>query len=128
MMRLLNERSLAATVDAVNDALFFGRRIPREEARRVAVWLAGRRGLPQSYAGMFAPTPMDFSRGIRLFTGERISSGAATGHILGEEACRTLLLLDAGVPQADEALAQASRSMDKRLDQSESLRGKRGFF
>ena len=128
MMRLLNERSLAATVDAVNDALFFGRRIPREEARRVAVWLAGRRGLPQSYAGMFAPTPMDFSRGIRLFTGERISSGAATGHILGEEACRTLLLLDAGVPQADEALARASRSMDKRLDQSESLRGKRGFF
>lgn len=127
-MRLLDERSLAATVDRVNEAFFFGRRIPRDEARQVALWLAGRRGLPGSYAGMFAPTASDFSRGIRLFTGERISSGAATGHILGEEACRTLLLLDAGIPQADEALARATRSMDKRLDQSESLRGERGFF
>jgi hypothetical protein len=127
-MNLLNSRSLASTIDAVNDALFFGRSIPGREARRVTQWLADRRGLPGSYAGMFAPTPRDFSHGIKLFTGERISSGAATGHILGEEACRILLLLDANVPAAKEALARATRSMDKRLSQSESGRGRRGFF
>jgi hypothetical protein len=127
-MSLLDTRSLAGTIDAVSDVLFFGRRIPANEVRRVAQWLASRQGLPGSYAGMFAPTRRDCTRGIRLFTGERISSGAATGHILGEEACRALLLLDANVPVAKVALARASRSMDKRLSQSESGRGRRGFF
>ena len=127
-MKVLNTRSLAGTLDAFGEALFFGRRVPRSEVHRVAEWLATRRGLPGSYAGMFAPTPRDLARGIRLFTGERISSGAATGHILGEEACRALLLLDADVPAARVALAVATRSMDNRLRQSESGRGRRGFF
>lgn len=127
-MNLLHPQSLASTIDAVSDALFYGRRVPKGEARRVAEWLAGRRGLPGSYAGMFAPTARDFARGIRLFTGERISSGAATGHILGEEACRALLLLDADTAAASAALVRATRSMDIRLKQSESGRGGRGFF
>jgi len=127
-MSLLDTRSLAGTIDAVSDALFFGRSIPRGEVRRVATWLASRQGLPGSYAGMFAPTSRDCARGIRLFTGECISSGAATGHILGEEACRALLLLDADVPGARLALARATRSMDSRLSESESGRGRRGFF
>ena len=127
-MKLVHPQSLSGTLDAVGEALFFGKRVPKTEARRVAEWLAARRGLPGAYAGMFAPTPKDFARGIKLFTGERISSGAATGHILGEEACRVLLLLDADVPAAREALARATRSMDKRLRQSEAGRGRRGFF
>jgi hypothetical protein len=127
-MSLLDTRSLAGTLDAVNEALFFDTRIARSEIRRVAQWLAGRQGLPGSYAGMFAPTSRDFAQGIRLFTGERISSGAATGHILGEEACRALLLLDADVPGGRLALARATRSMDSRLSESESGRGRRGFF
>jgi hypothetical protein len=77
---------------------------------------------------MFAPTPKDYASGIRLFTGERITSGAATGHILGEEACRTLLVLDAGGREVAEALERASRGMDVRLTQSESERRRRGFF
>jgi hypothetical protein len=127
-MSLLRMQSLAGTLDALNDALFFGRRIPKGEARRVARWIAGRRGLPGSYAGMFAPTTRDRAHGIRLFTGERISSGAATSHILGEEACRALLLLDSDVPEARTAMARATRSMEKRLSQSEAGRGRRGFF
>jgi hypothetical protein len=127
-MKLLDARSLAGTIDAVGDALFFGRRIPKDETKRVAMWLAGRQGLPQSYAGMFAPMPKDYAQGIRLFTGERISSGAATGHILGEEACRALLLLDADVAEARAALGRATHSMDDRLRQSESSRYQRGFF
>jgi hypothetical protein len=127
-MNLLDARSLAGTIDAVSDALFFGRRVPRNEAHRVAEWLASRQGLPGSYAGMFAPTPRDYVRGIRLFTGERISSGAATGHILGEEACRVLLLLGPDVRAAKAALVRAIRSMDNRLSQSESAGSRRGFF
>jgi hypothetical protein len=127
-MELLNTRSLAGTIDAVNDALFFGRRIPKNEASHVALWLAGRQGLPKSYAGMFAPTSKDYAEGIRLFTGERITSGAATGHILGEEACRALLLLEVDIEKARAALVRATHSMDDRLTQSESERGRRGFF
>jgi hypothetical protein len=127
-MELLDTRSLAGTIDAVNDSLFFGRRIPKNEARRVAAWLADRQGLPESYAGMFAPTSKDYAEGILLFTGERISSHAATGHILGEEACRALLLLDVGVEKARAALARATSSMDDRLKQSEPERCGRGFF
>jgi hypothetical protein len=127
-MELLDTRSLAGTIDAVNDALFFGGRIPKNEARRTALWLAGRQGLPKSYAGMFAPTDRDYAEGIRLFTGERITSGAATAHILGEETCRVLLLLEVDLEEASAALVRATHSMDDRLSQSESERGSRGFF
>jgi hypothetical protein len=127
-MELLDTRSLAGTINAVNDALFFGRRIPKNEARRAALWLAGRQGLPKSYAGMFAPTDRDYVEGIRLFTGERITSGAATGHILGEETCRALLLLGVEIAKVRAALDRATRSMEERLGQSESERGRRGFY
>jgi hypothetical protein len=127
-MKLLDARSLGNTVDALNEALFFGRPIPRGEARRAARWIASRRGLAGSYAGMFAPTPKDYADGIRLFTGERISSAAATGHILGEEACRALLLLDVGLSDVSVALAEATLSMEKRLGESEAARPRPGFF
>lgn len=125
---MLDTHSLASTLDAVNEALFLGKRIPKLEACRVAEWLAKRQGLPGSYSGMFAPTARDFESGIRLFTGERITSGAATSHILGQETCRALLLLDADVSEAHEALQRAIRSMDRRLRQSESEGGGLGFY
>ncbi len=127
-MGLLHTQSLASTLDAVNDALFFEKHIPKAEARRVAAWLAGRQGLPGSYAGTFAPATRDYEKGIRLFTGEHISTRAATGHILGEETCRTLLLLNTDLPAAKEALARATRSMNERLAASESQQRRRGFF
>jgi len=127
-MNLLDQDSLASTVDGINEAQFFGQRIPEPESRRVARWLASRQGLPGSYAGMFAPTARDFKNGIRLFTGERITSGAATGHILGEEACRVLFLLGTDVEEAQVALEAATRSMDQRLNASESEGGRLGFF
>ena len=84
-MNLLHENSLGKTLDAINDALFFEKQIPQDEARRTARWIAGRQGLPTSYAGMFAPTNEDYTEGVRLFTGERISSRVGIGHILGED-------------------------------------------
>ena len=102
---LIARASLSQTVDAVNATLFEGRKLAAAERRRVARWIAARQGLPGSYAGTFAGFPSERSRGIVLFTGERIASASAR-HILGEEASRALRLLrvrDRGVTRALEA-------------------------
>jgi hypothetical protein len=127
-VKLLYTQSLSRTLEATGDALLFGKSIPAAEARRVANWLSDRQGGPGSYAGMFAPTAKDFADGIRLLTGERISSEAATAHILGEEACRTLHLLGVGSTKVREALSRATRSMDERLTRTEGERHRPGFY
>ncbi len=111
--------SLAATLDAVNDALFFGRRLSDADRREAADWIAARQGLPGSYHGMFAPTESDRRGGIQLFTGERVATRAATAHILGEEACRALLRLDVDSEKARGALARATEGMLPRLRAAE---------
>lgn len=127
-MKLLDTKSLAATIDAVNDALFFERRIPSEERRRVAKWIAARQGQPESYAGMFAPTPDDLAKGFRVFTGERISSRVGTRHVLGEEACRALRLLKVDTLAVGEALKRATGTMDRQLSGYEEELGNCGFY
>ena len=117
-MALLNKGSLAATVDAVNEALFFRRDVPQAESAKVARWIAGRVGVSSeerfrkgSYRGMFAPTEADFAGGIRVFTGERMPSRAGTAHVLGQEACRVMALLNAGGLTHKEALYRARQWM-----------------
>lgn len=110
-MKTINPRSLAATVDIVNEAYFFGKTLKKSQREQIAQWIASRQGLPGSYARMFAPTAYDFKRGIRLFTGERMTSGAAIGHILGEEACRTLILMKSSDRKVKDALQRATRGM-----------------
>lgn len=127
-MKLLHPQSLSETLSATGDMFFFGKAVSDGEWHRVAEWIAGRRGLPGSYSGMFAPTEKDYADGIRLFTGERIASGAATGHILGEEACRMLLLHKVEKPEVTHALEQAIRSMDSTLTASERHLSQPGFF
>ena len=73
-MKLLNTKSLAATVDSVNDAMFFGRAIPAAEKLKVSKWLALRQGVKHSYSGLPAPTDIDLG-GIKLFTGEAMLTG-----------------------------------------------------
>jgi hypothetical protein len=68
-MALIRTTSLAATLDAVDDALFFGRQLSSKERAEAAGWIAARQGLPRSYAGMFAPTDYDFAHWPRVFTG-----------------------------------------------------------
>ena len=117
-MGLVHPDSLAETADAVGDALFRGRPIALAERRRAAHWIAARQGQPGAYAGMFAPTRRDFERGIRLFTGERVATRAGTAHVLGEEACRALILLNVTAPEVRRALEAASGSMSARLQAS----------
>ena len=82
---LINRASLSKTLDAINQARFDGRTLAAVERGRAARWIAGRQGLPRAYGGTFAGFPSERSKGIVLFTGERIASASAR-HILGEEA------------------------------------------
>ncbi len=113
-MNIINTKSLAETLDNLNETFFYKQTLTKAQKEQAAKWIAGRQGLPGSYRNMFAPTDYDYRNGIRLFTGEWITSGAATGHILSEEASRALLILNlpdkavkASLKKADEALAAA---------------------
>jgi hypothetical protein len=86
---LINRGSLSETLDAINAALFDGRTFGAVERGEAARWIVSRQGLPGAYAGTFAGFPSERSKGIVLFTGERIASASAR-HILGEEASRAL--------------------------------------
>lgn len=102
-MKLINHNSLALTLDAVNEAFFLKRPLSKSDRGQVAKWIASRRGLPGSYANMFAPTKKDFQNGLMLFTGEKISTRVGLSHNLGQESCRALILLS--VKSADIKLA-----------------------
>ena len=121
--------SLATLADSIEQRRYFGQRIPARELVAAAREIASRQGLPGSYAGMFAPTRLDFRRGIRVFTGEPVRSGAATAHILGEESCRLLLKLDVKDRLVSAALARAEAGMQERLKSSERVHARHvGFY
>ncbi|MCX7049299.1 MAG: hypothetical protein NTX50_27910 [Candidatus Sumerlaeota bacterium] len=119
-MQILFPESLAATLDAVNEALFFERTLSLSEREKTARWIAGRQGGRGSYADMPAPTEHDFAEGAALFTGEKVHTRAGIAHTLGEEACRALLLLDTPVAAVREALQRASDGISERLSDAQS--------
>ena len=127
-MVTVNTESLANTVDAVNDAFFHRRHLTQANRKGLARWIAERRGKPGSYAGMFAPTDVDVRNGIRVYTGELVRSGAAIGHILGEEACRALILLGMEDSSVREALERATNGMLRRLRQTEDISKVHGLY
>jgi hypothetical protein len=116
---LIHPDSLGDTLDSVNEVLFENLQVPEVVRCAVASWIADRQGLPGSYAGMFAPTEYDYAFGTLVFTGEAIRSGAATGHILGEEACAALYRMGGNTPEIREALKRARTGILRRLEQSE---------
>jgi hypothetical protein len=126
-MNIINPNSVAATLDAVDEALFFETRLSQTQKQAVAKWIASRQGLPGSYADTFAPTEGDRKDGIRVFTGESIRTGVATAHILGEEACRALILLDVPSATVREALSRASRGLLSRVEGAEAA-GQTGTY
>lgn len=125
---LINPASLSRTVDAVIAAHFDGRTLEAGECGQAARWIAGRQGLPGAYGGTFAGFPSERSKGIVLFTGERVAFASAR-HILGEEASRVLRQLrvrdasvtraldaaDAGLMQCIERAAQNPRNTNPGL-------------
>ena len=113
----INRTSLSRTVDAVSAALFEGRKLAATERSHVAQWIAARQGLAGAYAGTFAGFPSERSRGIVLFTGERIASASAR-HILGEEASRALRLLRVRDRSVTRALDAADGGLRRCLTRS----------
>jgi hypothetical protein len=118
-MGLLHPESLATTVDAVSEALFLAWPLKAAERAEAARWIAERQGLPGAYAGMYAPTDLDYQQGLRLFTGERRRSGGGLAHVLGEEAGRVLRLLRSPQAAVRDALQRADTSMGERLARSD---------
>ena len=106
--KMLNKYSLYKTIDNLNNAFFFGEELAEKDKLEVGQFIASRQGLPRSYAGMFAPTEEDSEGGVRLFTGEQVKSGAATGHILGEETCRVLIQLGIKDKNVKDSLRKAT--------------------
>jgi len=127
-MVTMNTESLAETLDAVNDAFFYERVLAESKRKEVAKWIAEMRGKPGSYAGMFAPTTIDRSNGVKVFTGEIIRSGAGMGHVLGEEACRALILLGVADTAVKGALDGATDGMLRRLRQTEDADKVHGIY
>ena len=127
-MITINTESLAETVDAVNDAFFYELVLAESKRRDVARWIAEMGGKPGSYAGMFAPTSIDRTNGVKVFTGEMIRSGAGVGHVLGEEACRVLILLGVADTTVKDALDRATEGMLGRLTQTENAGNVHGLY
>jgi hypothetical protein len=116
-VKLIDQNSLASTLDSVNEAFFYNQPLSKSERTQIARWIASRQGLPRSYAGMFAPMGKDFQNGLVLFTGEKVFTRAGISHILGQESCRTLLLLDVGLADVKAALEKATAGFMPRLKQ-----------
>ncbi|UCD04910.1 MAG: hypothetical protein JSV98_07240 [candidate division WOR-3 bacterium] len=127
-MKIVYANSLSVTLDALNEVFFMGRSLSRGIRKEALEWIAGRQGLQGAYRGMFAPTPFDYRRGIKLFTGEKVVSGAAIGHILGEEASRALIMLDGSSRTGQEALRRSNRGMIRALMSCETPGRVRGFY
>src|SRR5262249_41127789 len=116
---LIDRTSLSRTVDAINAAQFAGRALAATERRRVARWIVARQGLPRAYAETFAGFPPERSKGIVLFTGERIASASAR-HILGEESSRALRLLRVRHRRITDALGSADAGLLQCLARAEA--------
>jgi hypothetical protein len=122
-MKLVDPRSLAATLDAINEAFFFGRALSSTERERAAKWIARLQGKPGAYANMFAPIEDYRAEPLILFTGESRASRAGAAHILGEESCRALILLDVRIAEVQNALARATSGMMTRLGPESAASG-----
>lgn len=127
-MGILVTDSLGATVDAVADAYFFGRKLDKAEREAVAGWIAGRQGAERSYFGLFAPTKLDFETGFKVFTGERIASVAGTSHIIGEEAMRAMMLLGVRGKQISASVEKAKTGFESVLGKNNSAKYAAGMF
>lgn len=108
--QLVHSDSLSETVDAVNEEIAADVKISAGERKAVARWIASRQGLPGAYANTYAGFEQERQRGIRLFTGERVSSASAR-HILGEEACRVLRQLDVRDTDVQNSLKLATEGL-----------------
>jgi hypothetical protein len=114
-MNIIYPDSMARTLDVLNEIFFSGTRLAKSDREPAAKWIANRQGLRFSYAGMPALMDGECDGELRVFTGEPIKSAASASHVLGEEACRALILLDVTDKYVASALEKATQGMMSRL-------------
>lgn len=115
-MGVLNEQSLALTVDAVSEAAFYARRLSVAERREAGRFIASRQGLAGAYGGfLFAPVESYRHAKLVMFTGEARLSGGGADHVLGQEAWRALKVLAVEEACVREAMSRAEAAMHERL-------------
>lgn len=118
-MSLLNKSSLALTIDNVNEALFYGKKISRAEAIKIIRWVCSRLGTKHSYNGSFGLTDKDINGKVYTFTGERLQS-ASLRHIIAEEASRILIKLSKITGRNIPELNESNKRLLKGIKYSES--------
>lgn len=115
-MKTINPKSLAITLDNLNELFFYGKKISPSDKAEAAKFIASHQGQPGSYRGMFAPAKYDYKNGITLFTGEKVTTGAGTAHILSEEACYVLFKLNVKNKSVVSALNKATDSLTNTIN------------
>jgi hypothetical protein len=122
-----NPTTLSDAVDVLADAQFYGRKLTQAEQGHAAALIAGRQGGEGAYAGSFALTKAERAEGVRVFTGELMTSASAR-HIIGEECCRVLRKLKAPGAAANKALKAAETSMAQSFIRGIDAAGRPGVF
>lgn len=119
-MQLLNKSSLTKTVDNVNEALFYGKKIFKSEAKDIIEWISSRLATEYSYNKSFGITSMDMKSKVYTFTGERLSSQASMRHIMAEETSRVLMQLSKITGKKIPALIESNKSLLSGIKRAET--------
>jgi hypothetical protein len=128
-MKLINQNSLAGTLNNYYAAVYSGKTISGPEKKKLAQWIASRQGQKYTYCNMPAPTEYDHKNGFRLFTGEKIDMKASIGHILGEESLRALYLLNVNDKTVQAAIINSRKGINKAIKfNTEKLKYPLGWF
>jgi hypothetical protein len=119
--------SLDAAVDLLAEAQFYGTKLKAADRDAAAAYIARRQGAAGAYAGSFALTADEKAAGVRVFTGERMTSASAR-HIIGEESCRVLRGLKGAKPGVKKAQQAAEKSMRESFIKLIDAEGHSGYF
>ncbi len=126
-MQLLNRTSLYKTVDNVNEAFFYGRKITKSEAREVVSWISTRYDTEYSYNHSYGLTTKDINSPVFTFTGERLLC-ASMRHIMAEESARVVLQLSQIACVKPVTLKKTDEWFYKMLNASEAAGKPLGTF
>ena len=111
-MPIIHPASLAATLDATDEALFFQKTIPVSVRKDVSDLLISRQIQSGSNAGCFIPFTAEAATESRLFSGERLNTAFASRHIQLIEAARLLKLLGMDDKATAKSIALAENHMN----------------
>lgn len=126
-MQLLNRTSLYKTVDNVNEALFYGKKITKNEAKEIISWISTRYDTEYSYNHSYGLTDKDMRSPVHTFTGERLLC-ASMRHIMAEESARVVKQLSKIVGVTPVTLKKTDEWFYKMLEASEAAGKPLGTF